>query len=516
MHNNFYFLRQLSHALNERLKNCVVSECFSQNRDELVLRFETFNKPFYIKASLLPAFSCLSFPDNFQRARKNSVDLFKALIGQRIVSVRQFENERSFALQFTNNMALLFKMHGNRSNLILFENDIVIDLFKNSLEQDARLNIQTLDRSIDWSYENFQRNADKLQHSYFTFGKTAWLYLNEQGFSEKDDQHKWETILHLKQLLENPKYYVAQVNDDLALLLFPFGKTVKTFDDPILAVTDFYFKYTHTFAFEKEKANALSHLKNKWQASNSYIEKTKQKLKEILDDSHYKIWADLVMANLHAIKPGSEKISVENFYNENRPIEIKLKKDLSPQRNAEIFYRKSKNQQIEIDRLKQAISAKENEVDVINDQIAKINQATDLKSLRALVGSLGIQTEKVKQEESLPYHIIEFKDYVIWVGKNAKANDVLTLKYAFKEDLWLHAKDVAGSHVVIKYKSGKNFPKDVIERAAQLAAYYSKRKTETLCPVAVTPKKFVRKRKGDPPGAVVVEREEVIMVEPKN
>ncbi len=99
---------------------------------------------------------------------------------------------------------------------------------------------------------------------------------------------------------------------------------------------------------------------------------------------------------------------------------------------------------------------------------------------------------------------------------NAQRNDELTLKYAYKEDLWLHAKDVPGSHVIIKHQSGKNFPKDVIERAAQLAAYYSKRKTDTLCPVAVTPKKYVRKRKGDPAGMVVVEREEVVMVEPRN
>lgn len=101
------------------------------------------------------------------------------------------------------------------------------------------------------------------------------------------------------------------------------------------------------------------------------------------------------------------------------------------------------------------------------------------------------------------------------MGRNAEANDELTLKRAYKEDLWLHAKDVAGSHVLIKYQAGKPFPKDVIERAAQLAAYNSKRKTDSLCPVVVTQKKYVRKRKGDPAGAVVVEREQVILVEPK-
>jgi predicted ribosome quality control (RQC) complex YloA/Tae2 family protein len=68
---------------------------------------------------------------------------------------------------------------------------------------------------------------------------------------------------------------------------------------------------------------------------------------------------------------------------------------------------------------------------------------------------------------------------------------------------------------LIKHQAGKNFPKDVIERAAELAAYNSKRKNDSLCPVIVTPKKFVRKRKGDPAGAVVVEKEDVVMVVPK-
>jgi predicted ribosome quality control (RQC) complex YloA/Tae2 family protein len=80
--------------------------------------------------------------------------------------------------------------------------------------------------------------------------------------------------------------------------------------------------------------------------------------------------------------------------------------------------------------------------------------------------------------------------------------------------LWLHAKDVSGSHVIIKYQAGKNFPEPVIERAAGLAAFFSKLRTDSLCPVIVTPKKYVRKPKGLPEGAVVVDREKVLMVVP--
>jgi predicted ribosome quality control (RQC) complex YloA/Tae2 family protein len=101
------------------------------------------------------------------------------------------------------------------------------------------------------------------------------------------------------------------------------------------------------------------------------------------------------------------------------------------------------------------------------------------------------------------------------VGKSASNNDELTLKVAQKNDLWLHAKGVSGSHVVIKNQNNKPFPNEVIHYAAQLAAYYSKSKGSAMVPVIFTPKKFVRKPKGANPGQVFVEKEELILVEPK-
>ena len=515
MHNNFYFLRQISKQLELRLKGTVVSECFTQSKEELVIRFETHTTPFFIKASLLANFSCLSFPENFQRARKNSVDLFPNLIGQRLISVRQFQNERSFALCFTNELTLLFKMHGNRSNLILFDSSGDAELFKTSLEADTTLKLEELDRTIDWSKENFIANHDKLKSVYFTFGKIVWHKLEENGFSKQSIEEQWKEIQDIIKALESPAYYITEIDNTPALSLLHYGNVLKEHHDPLRAASDFYYIFTQTFAFTRERAEALSLLKTRLQQSESYLEKTLSKLTEVEDDSNYKVWADLIMANLHAIPPRAEKTTLANFYNNNHPVEIKLKHEYSPQKNAEIFYKKSKNQQIEINRLRKVLSDKEREAEEIKKRIASIESASDLKTLRSLVTSLEINAKKEKQKEILPYHSFEHNDYKIWVGKNAQSNDKLTLKYSFKDDLWLHAKDVSGSHVLIKHQAGKNFPKDVIERAAQLAAYFSKRKNESLCPVIVTPKKFVRKRKGDPAGTVVIEREEVILVEPK-
>jgi predicted ribosome quality control (RQC) complex YloA/Tae2 family protein len=515
LHNNYYFLRQLSAALEKKISGTVVSECFSQNKDELVIRLETHTKPFFIRASLQSEFCCLSFPEDYSRARKNSVDLFETLIGRRVQKITQFANERSFTIDFSENYSLLFKMHGNRANLVLFENGAAIALFRNHLTTDAEIKLPDLNRIIDWSYETFEANIQDLQKTYFTFGKPFWNFLARNGFDEKSVVEKWQAVQDMLSYLTKPTFYITVVENKLILSLFPDGEIQRQSKDPIEVINEFFIQYTRTFVFFQERGEILSKLKTKLHNSFNYLVKASDKKKEIEKDTHYKVWADVLMANLHEVKAGDEKISLSDFYNENKPIEIKLKKDLTPQKNAEVFYRKSKNQQIELQKLTESIGAKQKEILNLQEKLIAFEKISDLKSLRSFIDTSGLKAETSEKEKPLPYHEVEYNGFKIWIGKNAQHNDTLTLKHTFKEDLWLHAKDVPGSHVVIKYQSDKKFPKDVIERAAQLAAYNSKRKSESLCPVAFTTKKYVRKRKGDPAGTVVVEREEVILVEPK-
>jgi predicted ribosome quality control (RQC) complex YloA/Tae2 family protein len=514
VHNNYYFLRQLTQSLQTLLTGTVISECFSQNKDELIIRFETHNGSSYLKASLTPTLSCLSFPTEFHRARKNSVDLFPEMIGHHVTSIRQSENERSFLIALTENKSLLFKMHGNRANIILFQAEGVVANFRKNLDTDVTLSINELDRQIDWSFETFQQHEQNLPALYFTFGKIVWQYLDAEGFKAMPAETKWHKIQGIKATLEQPKYFLTSINQKAHLVLIPFGDIQKTLDDPITAANEFFYTFTHSSLFDQEKNSLITTLRSKISGNKNYILKNNQKRSEIGRDSTYKVWADLIMANLHAITPNAKKVVLQNFYNDNIPLEIKLKADLSPQKNAEIFYKKAKNQQIEIDKLKESIDRKVKENEALENQLNEIEKTADLKSIREAKHQIKPITPD-KQAVNLPYHEFIFKGYKIWVGKNAESNDILTLKLSYKEDLWLHAKDVAGSHVLIKHQAGKPFPKDVIERAAELAAYNSKRKTDTLCPVVVTPKKFVRKRKGDPAGAMVVEREDVLMVTPR-
>jgi predicted ribosome quality control (RQC) complex YloA/Tae2 family protein len=515
VHNNFYFLRQLSPVLDRAIRGFTLVSCFSQNKEELVLEFNNSKSSFFLKASLTSAFCCLSFPNTFSRARKNTVDLFPAVILKKVVTVRQFENERSFSIALEDDWHLLFKMHGNRANVVLLNGDKPVELFRNHLKADAALRLGELDRSLDWSREYFDAHQHDLKETYFTFGKEVWRYLRQRGFDDADTGKRWDLLLETRTTLEHPQFYIFEREEKPVFSLLPGTDPVHSFSDPIEAVTRFYVQFTGTYFLYVEKSAARRGLESQLAAGMNYIEKNKLKIIELVPDTHYQQWADLIMANLQRITPGMEKISVENFYDHNRPVEIKLKKELNAQRNAGVLYRKAKNQVIEIQKLHESIAIKEKEIESIKEKIASIKNESELRNIRKIMEKPGAaKNAKEKQNSPIPYHEFEYKGFKIWVGKNAVSNDTLTLHHAFKDDLWLHAKDVAGSHVLIKHQAGKPFPKDVIERAAELAAFYSKRKKEHLCPVAVTPKKYVRKRKGDPAGAVVVEREEVILVTP--
>ena len=215
------------------------------------------------------------------------------------------------------------------------------------------------------------------------------------------------------------------------------------------------------------------------------------------------------MANLHQIPSKAEKVTLFDFYQE-KDIEIVLKYNKTPQDIAAQLYKKSKNRSKELNALEDNLNFLEQEIISLNTTLSEIEETDSMRDLNKYRKETAKQVEK---EAAPRFKEFTCRDYTIYVGRNARNNDEVT-KAAHKDDLWLHAKDVSGSHVIIKTKSGQKVPKDVIEYAAGIAAFYSKRKTDTLCPVMVTPRKYVRKIKGAPAGSVMVDKEEVVLVKP--
>jgi len=518
VHQNYYFLKQLAPRLHDELAGKYFIEAFSQEKDEIILVFaasaeeENPGEVFFIKAALKSNFACLSFPDKFDRARRNSVNLFTDLAGNTVEYVRVFENERAVQISFADNRKLVFKLFGNRSNLISYDREgVVLQVFNNKLPADKLLSLASLDRHIDQSFEAFVANGLRFEPLFPTFGKLVNARLHVLLHDRGSATEKWAVIQDMLRELESSFFYVTRIELIPVLSLFETGDLITKYDDPIEALNGFYIAYIRLSGIEKEKAEILRILKKRIQQTENYLDNTFKKLVELEEAVKNDELGNIIMANLHEIPARAEKVELFDFYRE-KPITIKLKKELSAQKNAEGYYRKSKNEKIEIARLNDSLEAREAEKARMQQHLEKIEAIDVLRELRVYIKNNGLDQGKIAISTDELFKKVEFLGYTILIGRNAKNNDVLTKQYASKEDLWLHAKDVTGSHVVVKNQPGKRFPAPVIERAAELAAFYSKRKNDSLCPVIFTPKKFVRKPKGLPEGAVVVDKEDVVMV----
>ncbi len=529
MHTNFYFLRQLAPALEINITGLRFMECYSQDRDELVLVFaqargkNNYYKPFYIKATVRPDFSGLLFPESVQRARTNSVELFDEITGgeegagRAVIGVRSFLNERCLAILLEDGYTLLFKFFGNRPNFLVFHENAVMDLFNHKLAGDHNVVLDALDRPIDQSYEAFERAGYDHKKLFPTFGKVVNTYLTEHGIGDKAPVEKWALLQHTLRQLEAPRYYITRIEHRPTLSLLNIGQDDpyrKEFTEPIEAANRFFISFNGLNTFEKEKGDVLRLLDKRLKRAESLIEANLQRLIKREEGASHEEMGHILMASMHEIPERAEQITLTDFYRD-QPITIKLKPDLNPQKNAENYYRKAKNEKIEAEHLHGQIAMRETEIEQTRQHRTAIEGIESLKALRKYVKLHGLLTDAPVDDPTQLFKQVDFQGYRILIGRNAKNNDLLTQRFSYKDDLWMHARDVSGSHVLVKFQAGKPFPKTVIERAAELAAWYSKRRTDSLCPVIVTPKKYVRKPKGLAEGQVVVEKEDVVMVVPR-
>ncbi|MEO9966986.1 MAG: NFACT RNA binding domain-containing protein [Reichenbachiella sp.] len=509
---NYYFLKFLSIELAQAIAGKSISSIFSQNKNELVLVFDE-SQLFVIKANLSGHHSLLSFPQEFSRARKNSVDLFSEIIGLKVTGVRQYENERAFSINLENGYDILFKLQGRHSNIILYHQNSVHSLFKNGLEKDLEIQLDQLDRVIDQSENAIIDNSFELAQVYPTFDKNIKDHLKSCGYFETNLPNEKLAILRkLVDELNQSEFFITERDGIPKMLLFKPTVFTNTFDRAIEASNFLAKNYYSAIGIAQLKQKMGSEVRKEIKKSKSYLYQNKAKLEEIENRRGYDELANILMANLHvSIDPGIKSIDLFDFY-QNETITIKLKSNLSLLKNAELMYRKSKNQAKEVKVLSENIKAKEKKLAALLKRLETIESTEDLKSLKVLdKGSVSQKQETL----SSPFMEFMIDGFHVYVGKNAKNNDLLTQKYAKKDDIWMHARDVSGSHVVIKRPNGINIPIHTLEKVAQLAAWYSKRKSDTLCPVIYTPKKFVRKPKGSLPGQVVLAQEKVLLVKPE-
>ncbi|MDB5235409.1 MAG: hypothetical protein JWR44_2402 [Hymenobacter sp.] len=512
MHTNYYFLRQLAPALTEQLRGYRVAVCFSQEKDELVVGLTNGTRELWLKAQLGATFPALALPETFQRARSNSVDLFPNLLGEQVETVAAWPQDRVLQVNFRSGARLVFKLYGPRPNAIFrAAPDAPAQLFQQKLLADADLRPQPAAAPPP---------AGKLPPP---LADLPLRYLREHGYDPAPPETKTRLVNQVLAQLEMPAHYhLIQLDGRTRLSLLPLGDVLETLpgDDPIAALRRFVPMALGRRALEMETRQLRQLLERRAAEASTAAAHARQRLHALAHEAGYRHTADLIMANLHDIPVGATEVEVVDFYT-NQPRVIKLKRTEKPQLTAENLYRKGKNQQIEERQLTERIARRDAEALTALERLEELDTLPALAELRGLrawrkLHGLDPTPSAAKATGELPFKVFEDRGFTILVGRNAANNDLLTQKYAHKEDLWLHAKDVTGSHVVIRHRAGQPVPEPVVEHAAMLAGWYSRRQHDTLCPVTVTPKKYVRKPKGALPGQVVVERERVVLVKPGN
>ncbi len=286
---------------------------------------------------------------------------------------------------------------------------------------------------------------------------------------------------------------------------------------------EFYQKRDRDERMRQKSADLVHLLHTALERTNKKQVLQQKTLRDAENKEQYKIYADLLTANLYRIPEGADKVTVENYYDPALPeITIRLDPSLSPSQNAQRYYKKyNKQKTAEIEVAKQLKMTRE-DLAYLESTLVSVGQCTqesDLNEIRrelAEVGFLKKQTrKKQKQPESKPMHFTSSDGFDIYVGKNNTQNDYLTLRLANQQDLWFHTKNIHGSHAVIKLGIEKNVPDRTIAEAAALAAYFSKARESSKVPVDYTQIKNVKKPNGAKPGMVIYDSYNTIYVEPK-
>lgn len=256
----------------------------------------------------------------------------------------------------------------------------------------------------------------------------------------------------------------------------------------------------------------------------------KKKLSEDLlkaeNSDKYQLYGELLTANIHLVQPGANKVTVTNYY-DNQPIEIPLDEKISAAKNAQKYFKKYSKAKTAIHEKQSQLEDNEKDILYLESVVQNIEAAKTEDELDAIRDELqetgyvrrrqkAAQRKKKAKPTPMRYELSD--GTVVMVGHNNIENDYLTMKWAAKTDIWLHTKDIPGSHVILKLDDGRtvsDLSAELIYEAAGIAAYHSKAKDSSNVPVDYVPVRYVKKPQGAKPGYVIFTHNQTVYVSPK-
>lgn len=332
-----------------------------------------------------------------------------------------------------------------------------------------------------------------------------------------------------KSLLEmNNNYTVVKSKEGMLkdfsfIRINQYGTLMYTSEmDSAFETLDYFYTERDNIARLRQRANDLFKLLvNTSGRITKRIVNQKEELEKCKDKDRLKLMGDLISANIYRINKGDESVLLENFYNENYPtLKIKLDINMSPARNAQKYYSEYRKAGTAEKKLAEQIKFGEEElnyIDSVFDALTRASTENEIAELRLELAEQGyIRYGKMKGRIPKALPPLEFASsdgYTIFVGRNNKQNDKLSMRIADKTDIWLHTQNITGSHVII-ITNGKIPPDSTIEEAAIIAAYHSKAKNSSQVPVDYTLARHVKKPNGAKPGMVVFTNNTTVYVQP--
>ena len=536
---NYFTLYHAAIELHERLAGGQLKEIYSQHKNEVTLSFIDVDGQ-HLQIVVVTHTPLLSFflKEGVHKKTHNAANLLTEINNQQVSSVEISPCDREIDLHLAEKSIIVLQLFTSRTNLFLVRDKQIIDAFKqkNSLAGQPfhtsnnstgilrELETRAMNKTFfieQCNSRNGESVPEKLSAILPGFDRTLVSEVIKRTAGEDSPERLHTAFQSLFFELLDPKGVVSENEhgEPEFSLLHTSRPDARLFDSVLEGLSDYSIKMRR-FLETKEK---LKELRAKLIREIGKKQKTLDNFNpEMLGEfaRNYENSGHLLMASLYQPRTDRKSITVADIFQPDTPDKtIPLKEALTLQKNAEEYFSKASKTRGKLKVMQERRAALEQEKKTVEALLAATETITTPREALKFIANHSRVPNKSGTPQSknsrsaLPFRTVQLTPSItLFIGKNAANNDLLTFTHARPNDIWLHARGAAGSHCVLKGATLHQLKE--ITKAAEIAAWYSAAKHSELVPVLYTLKKYVRHGKNLPPGQVLVEREEVILVRP--